>query len=128
MHYSCVGVSPKHGGPRCPICRDETNLRSVQPEKEVKSESNVPFWHEAQLGAARKRLIKPTTSPENTFAEFPDGRWPSAEEAKYHGYESLEAWYVASRRKGSTAGSAKETQAELNTFKIDLGYASRGGS
>ena len=125
MHYSCVGVSPKHGGPWCPICRDESDLRRLESDEkdEADGDRRVPFWHEAQLGAAKKRLIKPVTSPENAFAEFPDSRWPTEEEAKYHGYESREDWYVSSRRKRSIADSAKDIQAEINQFKTD--FASR---
>ena len=125
MHYSCVGVAPTQSGPLCPICRDESSLRRLKPEKEAEEDGDrrVPYWHEAQLGAAKKRFIKPVLSPENAFAEFPDSRWPKEEEAKYHGYESVEDWYVASRRRGSPAVSTKETRAEIAQLKAD--FASR---
>ena len=69
-------MSPKHGGPWCPICRDESDLRRLESDEkdEADGDRRVPFWHEAQLGAAKKRLVKPVTSPENAFAEFPDSR------------------------------------------------------
>ena len=126
MHYSCVGVSPSQSGPLCPICRDESSLRRLKPEKETKEDGDrrVPYWHEAQLGAAKKRFIKPVLSPENAFAEFPDSRWPKEEEAKYHGYESVEDWYVASRRRCSPAVSTKETRAEIAQLKACLLYTS----
>ena len=84
-------------------------LKRLKRDKEVKDEGDgrVPYWHEAQLGAARKRFIKPALAPESTFAEFPDGRWPTESEAKYHGYESVEDWYVASRRRCLSAVGTK---------------------
>ncbi len=42
MHYSCVPSTRPGESQVCPVCRDE---------KEIEQHSELPYWHEAEVGA-----------------------------------------------------------------------------
>eukprot|EP00973_Karenia_brevis_P071436 9922935-Karenia_brevis.AAC.1 len=54
---------------------------------ETKLGTELPKWHEAEVGApGRRKSTRP--SPEVGIPAFPGDRWPSANEAKIRGYKT----------------------------------------
>jgi hypothetical protein len=96
MHFTCVPPSEKGRNQMCPICREEEKLVETQ---------ELPYWHEAEVGAmgTRRKLgpkpnrLSPGGERQLFRPEFPHLRWPTEEEAKTHGYKSIEERYKDSR-------------------------------
>ncbi len=104
MHYSCVPSLKPGEGQKCPICKNE---------KEIQEATELPYWHEAEVGAKLGRP-KLRSSPEVGKMPFPTTRWPELQEARLYGYRSLEDWYVESR-----AGGLKEPKLIL-TLRVEF--------
>ena len=79
------------------------------------SSSSLPAWHEAELGTRVRSRVK--LRPEIEAVEFPEGRWPTAEEASYYGFDSVKDWYIKSRTAGNPATG---TQVDLEKEFEDL--------
>eukprot|EP00973_Karenia_brevis_P030037 4140788-Karenia_brevis.AAC.1 len=94
MRCSCV-LPPEPGGDqKCPICKTEIRLQN-------ESDTKLPLWHEAEVGAPMKKKKKSTKpSPEVAKPPFPVRRMPSVEGAKLHGYRSVKDWYLSYRGGG----------------------------
>ena len=110
MHYSCMLPTKGDGFQiRCPVCN--LDFESDEIETVVK-ESDLPKWHEVEVGAVAGRRIKPRTSMETKTAEFPAQRWPSIREAQLQGYQSVKDWFVHRRR-------LQDPNADLATLEIE---------
>ena len=66
-------------------------------------EGELPYWHEVEVGAPRKRLIE-KRKPEDKRPPFPAGRWPKEGEARLLGYHSVKEWYLHWRKQSHRAG------------------------
>jgi hypothetical protein len=105
MHHTCVMPTVQGEALQCPICRTEVRL-----DKELEeAEQELPFWHEAEVGAPAGRKKK-RTYPEVERAPFPSPRWPKQEEAQIHGYETIKDWYLDYRRRSSAREPSKGKQ------------------
>jgi hypothetical protein len=82
------------------------------------AEQKLPYWHEAEVEAPAGRRKK-RMYPEVERAPFPSPRWPTREEAKIHGYESIKDWYIDHKKK-SSAIEPKEQAAELDRFAAEF--------
>ena len=109
MHYTCVAPSEQGGDQQCPICRTE-----VRVEKE-EGDSELPLWHEVEVGAPRK---KARPYPEVGKPPFPATRWPVTEEARLYGYETLKDWYIDYRR--STEAQPQDKEADYRRFAAEF--------
>ena len=112
MHYTCV-QSEAPGAPQiCPICKTEN-------DSEEKIPKSMPFWHEAEIGTKSARRFKKPDSGPPTFPTEDGGgrsvRWPTAEEAQLHGYQTIEDWYLDFRSGGNT-----KTPEQLAKFKAEF--------
>ena len=65
----------------CPVCKAHDGLSQIEKleTKEITPE-DLPYWHEAEVGAAVKRL-KGRPEPVLGGPEFPSDRWPMEAEA-----------------------------------------------
>ena len=106
MHQACAPPLVAGGDQQCPICKVETQLGAP---------ADLPYWHEAEVGAPAKRC-KPQRLPESR-PPFPTLRWPTLEEARFHGYSTLKEWYV-DYRQGDRKQMASEAQ--LNQYEIEF--------
>ena len=111
MHHTCVVPTEPGGDQQCPICKTEIRLQKEIVE-EAADERRLPFWHEAEVGApigrrysATALLSKPWMKQAKTRLPaglkrppFPSLMWPTVDEARLHGYETVKDWYVCSRR------------------------------
>ena len=96
MHHTCVTSTRAGGDQQCPICKVEFKLNEERAE-----EGELPYWHEAEIGAAQKRAKGNkgvSKSPEVAKPPFPSTRWPSLEEAQLYGYSTVKDWYIDYRR------------------------------
>ena len=109
MHHTCVMPAKQGGQLQCPICRVE--VRCGEEEKD----SELPKWHEVEVGAPIGKRAKPRLSPEVHKATFPDNRWPTEEEAQLHGFQTTEDWYIYTRKL-----NAPVTDSKPKNFKADF--------
>ena len=108
MHFSCVKVSKPGGVMECPVCRTESALQDF---------GELPKWHEAEVGApiGRRGGVKTSPAPVRQ-PTFPAIRWPSEEEARLGGFQSLKDWYVHDRM------SSDSYIAPTASYKQNLNY------
>ena len=85
MHHACVMSSESGGDQHCPVCR--TQMKLNQTTSELEQQTELPYWHEAEIGAAvrRKNWSCAKRTPEVGKPPFPGNRWPTVNEAKLHG-------------------------------------------
>ena len=114
MHYTCVPVSGPGGGQICPICKDAERLADETTHRKR------PYAHEAEVGAKLGRRAR--AHPEMGAPPFPAVRKATAAEARLHGYESVEAWYIDFRLEGRvrTPEEVAKLRAEFKQLQLTL--------
>ena len=95
MHISCAPMTMDGSSFICPVCKAHDGLSQVESlaTKEIEPE-DLPYWHEAEVGAAVKRL-KNRPQPTLGSPEFPSDRRPGEAEARLHGFKSRKDGYIA---------------------------------
>ena len=109
MHLTCVPPAKPGEGQQCPVCKSLKELHEHRGEE-------LPQWHVAELGATNSSGVRSQMKAEAKGASFPEIRWPSLEEARVHGYDSLEEWFVDFRC-GSDEKDPKKLYKFRNEFK-----------
>ena len=109
MHYTCVSPSYHGEGIQCPICKTHSGL-----QRRAESAQDLPYWHEAELGAPVKREHKRPYS-EVGRPPFPSMRWPTTEEARLHGYATIKDWYLDCR-----AGESQVSEEDRRRHEVEF--------
>ena len=132
MHHTCATLNKK-GRLVCPICRTDEECGTVAAEEQgamrrlqdaaEEAEEELPFWHEAEVGAPNRRPKKNKTKvmPCRRNLDFPMGRWPTEDEARAYGYGSVKAWYFDFREglesNLESPASKEQLEAEFREMK-----------
>ena len=91
MHHACA-LSDKPGSvPKCPVCAVEEKAQEADVDLDQfddPGDENKPHWHEAEVGAPKRRY-KAEPTPRSLCSSwrppFPEEQWPTEEEAKHYG-------------------------------------------
>ena len=110
MHYSCMSSESKGSVQRCPRCLHAPD------DKEDPSKLQ---WHKIEVGATKERYRRHQTDWRKEAAKgtFPDNGWPTLAEAKHYGFDSLQAWYLASKSKTPDGSDEPALKAEFRRLE-----------
>eukprot|EP00973_Karenia_brevis_P003895 537263-Karenia_brevis.AAC.1 len=93
----------------------------------MKAGAELPKWHEAEVGAPGKRKST-RPSPEVGIPAFPGDCWPSANEAKIHGYKPVKDWFMAFRSKGQNMSEPAERKHVAELSRLQKQFIQDGDS